>query len=140
VALFLMLLFPRKIKHKKIQRVQLKKITRLQPVFTYKKKPIRLISTTGALLESKQLEAIRKYLSKRFKGISKFYNGVFTDLPATSKPTAMRMGKGKGNFKKWLCKINSGTLLFFFKGIAYDQIKLRITKKINKINFHLKLK
>ena len=89
-------LFPHKIKHKKIHRKQLKKTSRIRSAFTYKKNTIRLITRQSGSIHSKQLEAVRTYLSKKFKIISRFHNGIFPDLPVTSKPTAMRMGKGKG--------------------------------------------
>jgi ribosomal protein L16/L10AE len=29
----------------------------------------------------------------------------FVDIPITSKPTEVRMGKGRGNFKGWIASV-----------------------------------
>lgn len=131
---------PNQTKYKKINRKQINKITRVQSAFTYKKKVVKLISLESGQITPKQLEALRTYLAKKFKTISKFHNGVCPDLPVTAKPLAIRMGKGKGNVHTYLGKINGGTLLFFFKGLPYLTIKSYLLKRINKLGIHLRLK
>lgn len=135
-----MLKAPRKLRYKKVHRKQLKKINRIRTVLTYQKQPIKLICTRSSTLTAKQLEATRKNLSRKLKLISKLYMYVFPDLPLTAKPTAMRMGKGKGNFKEWISKIKAGTPLFKIKGISLLQVKkILINKKINKFSFRVKV-
>lgn len=135
-----MLKAPRKLRYKKIHRKQLKKLNRIRTVLTYQKQPAKLICTTSSIITAKQIEATRKNLSRKLKLISKLYLYVFPDLPLTAKPTAMRMGKGKGNFKEWIAKIKAGTPLFKIKGISLNLLKkILINKKINKFPFRVKL-
>lgn len=136
-----MLLFPRKLRYKKIHRKQLKKNTRIRSALIFQKSSSRLICNTSSLIKSRQIEATRKSLSRIFKNKSKLYTYIFPDLPLTAKPTAMRMGKGKGNFKEWTCKVKAGTTLFQIKGLSIPAInKLINIKKLNKFIFNIKLK
>jgi large subunit ribosomal protein L16 len=41
----------------------------------------------------------------------------FPYLPITSKPTASRMGKGKGSLSHWAARVRGGTILFEICGV-----------------------
>ena len=47
---------------------------------------------------------------------------VFPDFPLTVKPAEMRMGKGKGNIKSWVCRIKKGSVIFEVISIEDKQI------------------
>jgi ribosomal protein L16 len=40
---------------------------------------------------------------------------VFADIPITSKPTEVRMGKGKGNSTGWIARVVEGQILLVAK-------------------------
>jgi large subunit ribosomal protein L16 len=64
-------------------------------------------------LTPKQLEAARKIIKKLikpFKGIVKVKARAF--LPVTSKPLAVRMGRGKGKVSLNTCTVKRGSILF----------------------------
>ena len=68
-------------------------------------------------LTSKQLESSRKAIVKKLRRFGKVLIRVFPDISITSKPTEVRMGKGKGSFDYWCSNINSGRILFEFLGV-----------------------
>ena len=45
---------------------------------------------------------------------------IFPDLPVTSKPTEVRMGKGKGSVDYWACRVAPGRVMFELDGVAED--------------------
>jgi large subunit ribosomal protein L16 len=45
---------------------------------------------------------------------------IFPDLPVTSKPTEVRMGKGKGSPEFWACKVKPGRIMFEIDGVSHE--------------------
>ena len=39
-------------------------------------------------------------------------------MPLTKKPQEVRMGKGKGNIKYWVCLVKKGQVLYESRGIS----------------------
>jgi large subunit ribosomal protein L16 len=39
-------------------------------------------------------------------------------VPVTSKPTEVRMGKGKGSVDYWACKVKPGRIMFEIDGVS----------------------
>ena len=52
----------------------------------------------------------------------KIWVRIFTDLPITSKPVGVRMGKGKGVVSYWAARIHGGTVIFEATGVKYNTI------------------
>lgn len=77
-----------------------------------------------------QLEAVRKLILKKLKSKSKLWIRIFPFLAVTSKPTEVRMGKGKGSLAYWCCPIQAGRILFELKDISIStrQEILRLVK------------
>jgi large subunit ribosomal protein L16 len=42
---------------------------------------------------------------------------VFPDVPVTSKPTEVRMGKGKGSVDYWVARVKPGRVMFEIDGV-----------------------
>ena len=73
---------------------------------------IGLKATEAGLISSRQIEAARQSISKKTKRKAKLWIRIFPDLPITSKPTGIRMGKGKGQVSHWAARVRGGTVLF----------------------------
>ena len=80
------------------------------------------------------IEASRRAISRKFRRTGKVWVRVFADIPVTSKPAEVRMGKGKGNPTGWIVRISEGQVLFEMSGVssalAYQASQL-VAKKIN---------
>ncbi|GJP29955.1 hypothetical protein CLOM_g12553 [Closterium sp. NIES-68] len=64
------------------------------------------------------IEAARRAISRKFRRSGQIWVRVFADIPITSKPTEVRMGKGKGNPTGWITRISEGQILFEMDGVT----------------------
>lgn len=77
-----------------------------------------LIAQESAFLSARQIESCRQVLNRSFKRKGKIWISAFPDFPLTSKPTEVRMGKGKGNVSSWVCRCRPGKILFEVDGVS----------------------
>ena len=66
----------------------------------------------------KQIEAARVALTRHMKRQGRVWIRIFPDLPVTSKPTEVRMGKGKGSVDFWSAKVKPGRVMFEIDGVS----------------------
>jgi large subunit ribosomal protein L16 len=59
----------------------------------------------------KQLESVRRFLSRQMGRDGIIWFMVFPDVSITKKPREVRMGKGKGNIVVWIAKVYRGKIL-----------------------------
>jgi large subunit ribosomal protein L16 len=59
----------------------------------------------------KQLESVRRYLSRVMGRDGVIWFNIFPDVSITKKPREVRMGKGKGSIVVWVAKIYKGKIL-----------------------------
>ena len=57
-------------------------------------------------------------MTKKMKRMGRILLRIFPDIPITSKPAEVRMGKGKGSLDYWCSNVNSGRILFEFQGVS----------------------
>lgn len=74
-------------------------------------------------ITSKQMEAVRKYLSKQLKRKGKVWIRTFPNFSITKKPIEVRMGRGKGNPEFWVASVSPGTILFEISGVDENRAK-----------------
>lgn len=115
------MLKPKKTKYRKYQKGTLKS-TRKNVSFLdiLKEGTVRIDSLQSARLTAKQIESSRQSISRRIKRLGKLQLKVFPDLAVSSKPTEVRMGKGKGAVEFWACKVRPGTTIFEISGAERD--------------------
>jgi len=109
------MLFPKKLKFKKVKKGKLKK-------YEYKSNSLKfgtigLKAMNSGFVTAKQIEAARQAITRKIKRKGKVWVRIFPDQPITSKPTEVRMGKGKGAFSHWAAKIRGGSIIFEVCGI-----------------------
>lgn len=66
------------------------------------------------------IEAARRAISRKFRRSGQIWVRVFADIPVTSKPTEVRMGKGKGNPTGWVARVAEGQILFEMNGVSHS--------------------
>lgn len=64
-------------------------------------------------LTAKQLEAVMKAIKRKIKPVkeSRMWLRVFPDVPVTVKGNETRMGKGKGAFDHWMCRVGKDRII-----------------------------
>ena len=69
---------------------------------------------------ARQIEAARRAMTRHMKRQGRVWIRIFPDLPVTSKPTEVRMGKGKGSVDYWACRVKPGRVMFEIDGVDED--------------------
>ncbi|KAJ2606966.1 39S ribosomal protein L16, mitochondrial [Coemansia sp. RSA 1804] len=76
----------------------------------------------GVRLSAETISAIHTMFRRKLKSIKdlKIWLRVFPDIPVTTKGTEVRMGKGKGAFDYWACRVPKGKIIFEMKGTGLN--------------------
>ncbi|MHC5307103.1 50S ribosomal protein L16 [Bartonella sp. LJL80] len=69
---------------------------------------------------ARQIEAARRAITRHMKRAGRVWIRIFPDLPVTSKPTEVRMGKGKGSVDYWAARVAPGRIMFELDGVPED--------------------
>ncbi len=67
---------------------------------------------------ARQIEAARRAMTRHMKRQGRVWIRIFPDVPVTSKPTEVRMGKGKGSVEFWAAKVKPGRIMFEIDGVT----------------------
>lgn len=71
-------------------------------------------------LTSRQIEAVRRTISRYTKRSGKIWIKVFPDKSVTARAEESRMGSGKGDVDYWVVVIKPGNILFEIKGVTKE--------------------
>jgi large subunit ribosomal protein L16 len=74
-------------------------------------------------LDSRQIEAARRVITRYVRRGGKVWIRVFPDKPITKKPAETRMGKGKGAPDHYVAVIKPGHVIFELAGVPEDMAK-----------------
>jgi large subunit ribosomal protein L16 len=77
---------------------------------------------------ARQIEAARRAITRHMKRAGRVWIRIFPDVPVSSKPTEVRMGKGKGTPEFWVARVKPGRIMFEIDGVtlAVAQEALRL--------------
>ena len=68
-------------------------------------------------INSRQIEAARRAMTRAMKRQGRVWIRIFPDLPVSQKPIEVRMGKGKGSPEYWAAKVKPGRIMFEIDGV-----------------------
>ncbi|GGA63402.1 50S ribosomal protein L16 [Pelagibacterium lentulum] len=71
-------------------------------------------------ITARQIEAARRAMTRYMKRAGRVWIRVFPDLPVSSKPTEVRMGKGKGAPEYWAARVKPGRIMFEIDGVSEE--------------------
>jgi len=74
-------------------------------------------------ITDRQIEAVRKVISKFIKKEGKMWLRIFPDKPVTAKSAEVPMGGGKGTVDHWVAAVKAGTIIFELAGINEEEAK-----------------
>ena len=75
---------------------------------------------------ARQIEAARRAITRHLKRTGRVWIRIFPDVPVSTKPAEVRMGKGKGSPEYWMCRVKPGRVMFEVDGVARDLAKAAI--------------
>lgn len=132
-----MLLQPKKTKYKKLRKGKLPRLKFNSNRLKFG--TIGIKSIESGIINARQLESARQSINRKLKRKGKLWVKIFPHIPVTAKPTAVRMGKGKGGVDHWIAKISAGTILFEVCGINTSLAKSALEIGSNKLSIKTKI-
>ena len=79
---------------------------------------IGLQATGRGRITARQIEAARRAMTRHMKRAGRVWIRIFPDVAVSSKPTEVRMGKGKGSVDYWAAKVKPGRIMFEIDGVS----------------------
>ena len=102
-----------------------------------------LKALSPARINSRQIEAARRTISRHLKRSGRVWIRIFPDVPVTKKPAEVRQGKGKGAVEFWAAKVKPGKIMFEIdgvsRGLAREALSLASEKLPNNCKFVVRL-
>lgn len=68
-------------------------------------------------INSRQIEAARRAMTRHIKRGGRIWIRIFPDKPITQKPAETRMGAGKGSPEYWVAVCKPGRIIFEIAGV-----------------------
>ena len=76
-----------------------------------------LKAVTPERVTARQIEAARRAITRHLRRAGRVWIRIFPDVPVSSKPAEVRMGKGKGSPEYWAARVKPGRILFELDGV-----------------------
>ena len=92
-----------------------------------------LKATERGRVSARQIEAARRAMTRKVKRNGKIWIRIFPDVPISTKPLEVRMGKGKGNVDFWCSKVQPGTVLYEMEGVSEELAREAFRLAANKL-------
>lgn len=86
-----------------------------------------LKAITPSRVTARQIEAARRAITRHIRRAGRVWIRVFPDVPVSSKPAEVRMGKGKGSPEFWVCRVKPGRIMFELDGVPRDLARQALT-------------
>ena len=90
-------------------------------------------------ITARQIEAARRAITRHIKRQGRLWIRIFPDVPVSSKPAEVRMGKGKGQPEFWAARVKPGRIMFELDGVdeatAREALRLAAAKLPIKTRF-----
>ncbi|MEM8798998.1 MAG: 50S ribosomal protein L16, partial [Pseudomonadota bacterium] len=84
-------------------------------------------------ITARQIEAARRSMTRHIKRAGKIWIRIFPDVPVSSKPTEVRMGKGKGSPEFWAARVKPGRIMFEMDGVPPELAKAAFERAAAKL-------
>ena len=69
---------------------------------------------------ARQIESARRAITRHIKRQGRLWIRIFPDVPISSKPAEVRMGKGKGAPEYWAARVKPGRIMFELDGVSHE--------------------
>lgn len=126
-----MLLQPKRTSYRKQSKGKLKGIVGIGMSRSHGSVGLRCVEL--GRISARQLEAARRTIRHHLEREGQVQMKVFPDVPVTSKPTEVRMGKGKGSVEQQGAKVRPGMILFEVDGVSRVKAQLALTSAGKKL-------
>jgi len=90
-------------------------------------------------ITARQIEAARIAMTRYVKRQGRMWIRMFPDLPVSSKPAEVRMGKGKGTPDHWVAAVRAGRILYEMDGVDEDVAREALRLAARKLPIRTKI-
>jgi large subunit ribosomal protein L16 len=111
-------LYPKRTRFRKYQKGKFKGCTADGTQLCFGKYGMK--SCKAGRISHREIETARCIINREFQRNGQIWVRVFADIPITSKPTEVRMGKGKGNSTCWIARVVEAQILFEMDGVSFS--------------------
>lgn len=94
---------------------------------------------SSGIMNSKQLETMRRIITRVTKRTAKIRMNIFFNHPLTKKPLLSRMGKGSGGIDSWIAYVKKGKIIFELSGLSKEVAFSVLNLLKNRINLKTKI-
>ena len=130
------MLFPKKTKHRKWQVMRKSPEKLMAPEtrgITVAFGEYGLKASTNARVNSNQIEAARRVISRTLGKTGRIWIRIFPDRPVTQKAAEVPMGKGKGDPDHFMFEVRPGRVLFEIDGVSEEIAREALRKAACKL-------
>jgi len=101
---------------------------------------VSIIALERGSLEKNTIESVRRVITRELNRSGKINIPLPFNIPCSSKPSGIRMGKGKGKISKTIARISNGTVLLEI--FTYDKVKAltALQKAVKKLPFKTEIR
>lgn len=115
------MLSPKRVKYRKVHKGRIKGIESRGNYISFGKYGLQAVGS--GRLTARQIESARRAIIRQIRKVGKLWIRIFPDIPVTSKPTEVRMGKGKGSLDYWSFKVRPGRVLYEISDVPIELAK-----------------
>lgn len=112
------MLIPKRVKHRKWQRGRSRGVATRGADLAFGS--FGLKSLDSRWIDSRQIEAARRAMTRYIQRGGKIWIRIFPDKPITKKPPEVTMGSGKGAVDHYVFPVRKGRILFEMDGVSEE--------------------
>jgi len=122
---------PKRTKYRKYHKNKIKVVANKTSVLRFGSYGLK--SLESGRITAQHIETIRQTIGRKIRPKGHLWIRAFPHLSVTSKPSEVRMGKGKGNVKFWVCTVKKGQILYEISGVNNSKALSALKGGINKM-------
>ena len=131
------MLQPKKTKYRKAHKGRIKGVATSATTLNYGTYGLKALEAER--VTARQIEAARVAMTRFMKRAGRVWVRIFPDVPVSSKPAEVRMGKGKGSPEYWICRVKPGKIMFELDGVSEIAAKEALSLAAAKLPMHTKV-
>ena len=98
-----------------------------------------LQAQTTAWIDSRQIEAARRVITRYVLRGGRLWIWIFPDKSVTAKAAETRMGSGKGVVDHWVAVVRPGRILFEMAGVSDEEAREALSRASDKLPINTKI-
>lgn len=125
------MLSPKKTKFRKAHKGRIHGLAKGATTLLYGSYGIKALEPDR--VTARQIEAARRAAIRSMKRVGRMWIRIFPDVPVSSKPAEVRMGKGKGSVEFWAARVKPGRIMFEVEGVSEEVAREALQKASAKL-------